>query len=113
MADLKHLSEQDSAAVTRFSGYLREALGRNLEEIRLFGSKARGDDFFDSDIDLLVIVKQRNAKVDDQVLNIAFEVSLDLDVLISPVVFSHDEYYAPLVSYTLFFENTQREGIPV
>jgi len=113
VAALGHLSEKDYLAVSKFSRLLREALEGNLEEIRLFGSKARGDDNWESDIDFLVIVKHRDAKVDEQILDIAFEISLDFDVFISPVVFSHDEYFAPLARYTLFFQNTQREGIPL
>jgi predicted nucleotidyltransferase len=93
--------------------FFRQQPHKNLHKIRLFGSKARGDGDPYSDIDVLVIVKNRHPEVDDLVLDAAFKVSLDCDVVLSPVVFSHNEYYAPLARKTLFYQNTQVEGVPL
>ena len=110
---LDRLNKRDKTALSRFCKLIRSTLRHNLEEVRLFGSKARGDDDPYSDIDVLVIVKNRHPEVDDLILDAAFKVSLDYDVVLSPVVFSRDEYYAPLARKTLFYQNTREEGVPL
>lgn len=60
---LVHLSEPERAAVLRYVRLLRERLGAGVEEIRLFGSAARGDMWsprmpIHSDIDLLVVTRE-------------------------------------------------------
>ena len=50
------LSTEEKSALMQFKADLEQALGSQLIELKLFGSKARGDDQPDSDIDVLVIV---------------------------------------------------------
>ena len=52
-----HLLSHESAAIHEFARNLYQSLGRQLVGLWLFGSKARGDSDADSDIDLLVILK--------------------------------------------------------
>lgn len=40
---------------------LREALGQRLQSAAVFGSRARGDGRPDSDLDLLIVLTERNA----------------------------------------------------
>ncbi len=60
---LRHLSAPERAAVRRFVALLTERLGRNVVEVQLFGSAARGDMWsarmpMRSDIDLLVLTQE-------------------------------------------------------
>ncbi len=60
---LRHLSAPERAAVRRFVALLIERLGRNVVEVQLFGSAARGDMWsaqmpMRSDIDLLVLTRE-------------------------------------------------------
>ena len=66
------LKSKDAAALEEFLRSLRSALGKNLLEAKLFGSKARGRDQPDSDIDVLVVVNRNGVETEDRVLNIAF-----------------------------------------
>jgi len=108
-----HLKPEERQALEEFVWLVREFCGNMVKEIRLFGSKARGDDRSNSDIDVLIIVNERDPQLDDQILEAAFKVGLKLDVLLIPVVFTQEEYYSPLAKKTLFYENTQREAIPL
>lgn len=110
---INHLKPKDRQALEEFVRLIREADGDRVREIRLFGSKARGDDSPDSDIDVLIVVNQRDIELDNHILDAAFEVGLAFEVLLAPVVYTHEEYYDPLARKTLFFENTQREAIPL
>ncbi|MDH7578892.1 MAG: nucleotidyltransferase domain-containing protein [Bacillota bacterium] len=59
-----------------FCTLLRRKLKDNLRQIRLFGSKARGDDDPESDIDILLLVEKRDPVVEDQIIDIAYEVRI-------------------------------------
>jgi predicted nucleotidyltransferase len=52
------LKSKDPAAIEQFVQRMRAVVGNNLVEVKLFGSKAIGEDQPDSDIDVLVAVKQ-------------------------------------------------------
>ncbi|MHC4542659.1 MAG: nucleotidyltransferase domain-containing protein [Planctomycetota bacterium] len=65
------LSAQEKAILKQFKTSLKKTLGGRLVELKLFGSKARGDDQPDSDIDVLVIVATDDWRVCDTVYNVA------------------------------------------
>ncbi len=71
---LRYLSTRERAAVRRFVVLLTERLGRNVVEIRVFGSAARGDMWstrmpMRSDIDLLVLTREPVASIDQRDLD--------------------------------------------
>lgn len=80
------LAPGDAAAVPGFVEKVRGGLGGDVLEMRLFGSKATGEDVPGSDIDILVVVQDARVDVEDRVLAIAFDVNLAHDVYISPRV---------------------------
>jgi len=74
------LSQQESEALGEFSTRIRAALGPNLRELRLFGSKARGDARPDSDLDVLVVVAGDRVGSEDQAIDIAFDINVASDL---------------------------------
>ena len=80
------LKSKDAEALREFLDRLRQVLAINLIEVKLFGSKATGKDQRDSDIDVLVAVENGGVEIEDQVLEIAFDVNLKHDVYVSPRV---------------------------
>ena len=50
------LSPQEEQVVQAFATRVRERFTEQVRDVRLFGSKARGDHDAESDIDVLVIV---------------------------------------------------------
>jgi len=105
------LKSNDAAALEEFLRSLRSALGENLLEAKLFGSKATGRDQPDSDIDVLVIVDQNGVEIEDRVLDIAFDVNLKHDVYISPRVIDRSILSDPVWSITPFLRAIAKEGI--
>jgi len=80
------LSKRESEALGEFSTRIRAALGPNLRELRLFGSKASGDARPDSDLDVLVVVDGNRVDAEDQAIDIAFDVNVANDRYVSPRV---------------------------
>ena len=107
------LSSPDAAAVHAFAHAARAALGTNLIDLRLFGSKARGDAAPDSDIDIAVIVQNGEASVRDAVIDIAFDVNMAHDVYISPRVIPENVLNDPVWRITGFLQAVEREGVPI
>src|SRR3990172_12200020 len=86
--------------------FIRKICDKDSEQIVqtiLFGSAARGDGSPDSDIDVLVIVKDQDDETRTQILTVAARISLDHDVLLNPVIVSEGRYQRQQ-SFT-FFQN--------
>ena len=105
------LSPRESEALREFSTRIRAALGTNLRELRLFGSKARGDARLDSDVDVLVIVGDDRVRAEDLAIDIAFEVNVASDLYISPRVVTAESLADPVWRTTLFVQTVTREGV--
>ena len=89
--------------------------GRNLSEILLYGSYARGDNSEDSDIDIVAIVHGSRIELQEklkELWNTAAELSLDYDIVISPTVIPYDEYEAYKTSLP-YYRNIAKEGIRI
>ncbi len=96
---------------------LREALGvllgDNMIEVRLFGSRARGDAKLDSDVDLMVVVMKSSLDLEEQIIAEATEVSLKYDLFIVPVVWSEERRERNRELNTLIYRNVINEGIGI
>ena len=105
------LSHQESAALREFAARIRAALGANLRDLRLFGSKARGDARPDSDLDVLVVVAGDRVDAEDRAIDIAFDVNVARDLYISPRVVTAESLADPVWRTTLFVQTVAREGV--
>ncbi len=112
-AELTTLAPDDAAAVAEFAARVRAVLADSLVEMRLFGSKARGDATADSDIDLLVVVSRIDPVIERRVSDAAFDVGLEYDVLVSPVIVSRTRYEDAVWRISDLAVAIEREGIPV
>ncbi len=74
------LSETDRRVLDRFLADLREHLGEALDAVWLYGSRARGEPpHEDSDVDLLVFVRDSPDAHDDQVRRLIWDIAWDED----------------------------------
>lgn len=105
------MKQNEEGAIREFSLLLHKKIGADLVEIRVFGSKVRGEDSSESDIDILIILKQSDKKKRDVIADISFEVGLKYDLFLSTVVYEQDVFYSPLSQETLFYRNVQKEGV--
>lgn len=98
--------------VTTFVKELKKTIGDDIIDIRLFGSKVRGDFEKDSDIDIFVLVK-RKEETRDKISDIAADYFYEYNVPLAPVVYSVFEYEKNRELGSFFFEQVEREGIPL
>jgi len=107
------LSPEEKSALTQFKADLERLLSNQLIELKLFGSKARGDDQPDSDIDVLVIVTDDDWRICDVVYGIATDILLQADISISPKVISKNQLEQLKKEDTFFLRNISRDAITV
>ena len=88
-----------------------QKLEPNLLEVRVFGSVARGTATSESDIDILIILKHKNFDVRDLIIEIALDLNLKYDVVLSPIIMTEEHYFNPLFQETAFFRNLKQECV--
>ncbi len=99
--------------INSFKKILKELYGERLAKIVLYGSYARGDFHVESDIDFLVVLKDENITVGDEIRFIspkAHLLTLDFDIVIAylPTTLKKLEF-----SNNLFYRTIRKEGIEV
>ena len=109
---LDFLNKTEKNVVTSFVEELKKTIGDDIIDIRLFGSKVRGDFEDDSDIDIFVLVK-RKGETRDRISDIAADYFYEYNVPLAPVVYSVFEYEKNRELGSFFFEQVEREGVPL
>ena len=104
------LTEKEKMAVERFSSRLKSELGNDLMLVKLIGSKAKGDFSSDSDIDILVIVKDYLSDK-EKVIDILYDIDPYYDVKISPIIYSEFEYNKNKELDSPFIIKAEKDGI--
>ena len=106
---MKNLNSNEANAVYK----LKDALSKDykLIQMKLFGSKAKGNYSDESDIDLLIVLEDYDWKVENEIYEICFEIGLEYDVLLSPVIFSKKEFDDKLTKITPFYKVVAKEGL--
>lgn len=90
---------------------LRNIYGDSLERIVLYGSYARGEQTAESDIDIALLVNDRNTeKMHDKMTDIVVDYELEQGVTLSVVPIEVDQYME-WNKILPFYKNIEKEGI--
>ncbi|MCF8023209.1 MAG: nucleotidyltransferase domain-containing protein [Clostridiales bacterium] len=79
--------------------------------IELFGSKARGDTHYDSDIDILIIVKDRQKIDRNKLYDYILDAELDYGIDISLKIYNKEDFDKLVELNAPFASNIQKEGV--
>ncbi len=110
---LLKLNKQERKAIKEFKKKLNEELSEQIVEVKLFGSKVRGDSHKESDIDILVVLKDDSEKNKDKIFEVVQNILLDYEVLLSPIIFNKEEYDSLNKIPTIFMQNIKFEGVRI
>jgi predicted nucleotidyltransferase len=80
------LSASEAAAIQAFVQAARAELGSELRDVRLFGSRARGQGHEHSDIDIACIVGRTGREQRHVLYDLAFDIGLAHGVELAPLV---------------------------
>jgi len=110
-AHLDKLTVRERSSIQAFLQRLYRVYGDTIQQVFLFGSKARGDSGPESDIDILIIVAKENWALRDAVSRMAAQESLAHDVLIGPRVIGKERWRRMAQDRFTLYENVAREGV--
>jgi len=98
-------------AINRATKRLQEVLGDNLITVIAFGSRVSGDFSDESDLDILVVVKERDFGVIEKVVEIFGEEEDKTNISFSPVIKSLEVFKKEKAYNTTFYRNIKKEGV--
>lgn len=107
------LSEKEQLLLKEFKGLLLKSFPDEVLEIRVFGSRARGQATPDSDLDVLVVTRHEDYHLSDRIIDLACDLLLKHRVYISPKVISQRHYHRLEAMDSDFLYHLKREGIPL
>ncbi|HNV72110.1 MAG TPA: nucleotidyltransferase domain-containing protein [Candidatus Ozemobacteraceae bacterium] len=105
------LCEQDRGLAQTLKARLRQHIP--ILDFRVFGSRARGNASSDSDLDVFIVIPERNQAHETAISDISWEVGFDHRVIILPLVVSQVELRETALRSAPIVENIMREGISV
>jgi uncharacterized protein len=109
----EHISISDQEAITVLLQRLMASHGRVLVSLTLFGSKARGDDTAESDIDILVLVNVDDWVVRSEISRVGAGVSLEHNVVLTLLTFTAARWdWMQSINHPLCRE-ILRDGVPL
>jgi predicted nucleotidyltransferase len=107
---MNNLTEKERQAIKELIDELKKLYGDNLSCVILYGSKARCDATEDSDVDILVVLKNiQNFSLErKKVKEISWRLSYKYDLLLTVIIRSEQEY---MRKDTPLLMNIEKEGI--
>lgn len=99
----------------KFAAELKRRLARVLPvlDLRVFGSRVRGEATPDSDLDVFIKVEACTPEVRWEIDEIAWEVGFEMDRIISTVVATSEQLERGPLGASPLVLNIEREGVPV
>ena len=99
--------------IMSFARKVRRILGKNLKQVILYGSYARGDYTEDSDIDIMVLTTLTDKEIEQietEIYDLAFDYLMDYGVDISVVIKNEEQFNYWLGALPLY-DNVRKEGM--
>jgi len=108
---IQHLTKDQRATVFGYLKILQEKYRDKIGQVVLFGSVARGESDEESDVDIMIVLKNGSRKLRDEISMASFDLILRNNVILSPMVMDrktyewHKKYRDPL------YNDIERDGI--
>ena len=102
---------EEKAALGELKRVLREQYG--VTSVVVYGSKARGDDSPDSDIDVMIVLDNYTPQIEAAIDELVYDINLARDCLISVVIFGRRELEEGPMGESPLYKRILAEGVPV
>ena len=113
MNGMLQLTADERDWLAKYRQALRTVFPGLIEEIVIFGSKARGDAGPDSDVDVLIVLREGDRKTRWQVLDLGHELAGTSDALPSIIVYTKTEWMERERDGSPFYRSVVCDGVRV
>src|SRR2546422_230753 len=107
------LTADEQAWLDAYRQALKEQYPGIVDRMVIYGSKARGDDHPDSDLDVLLIVKNEANHLKRLLRRIGYELAATSDAVPSILAYTQDEWESRRESGAPFQQAVERDAVPV
>ena len=83
----------------------------DLLDLKIYGSKAKGLDTPDSDLDVMVVLKNLTPLLESEIDDLIFEINIENDCLITAIFFDQKELEVGPLSESPIYKKISQEGI--
>ncbi|MBI2001335.1 MAG: nucleotidyltransferase domain-containing protein [candidate division NC10 bacterium] len=98
-------------ALDRIAANLRERFADRILALYAFGSRVRGGHDAWSDFDLLVVIRNKDARVEAEIVGMIVDVEFKAGLSFTPVVKDAQAFDMEKEFHTPFYQNITREGV--
>jgi len=105
------VSISEREALREFKKALEALLDDNLPAVRLFGSRARQEGAPESDLDVLILLREKDPAICRRIVEAALEVDLAYATNVAPTILTADEYDKNRVCGTPFYHNVEHDAV--
>lgn len=94
---------------------LKERLSGVVEliDMKMFGSRARGEGDEYSDLDVFIEVERLDKALEEKINEIAWEIGFEHSVFISPLIFTRNEIEDSPLRVAPIVKNIKEEGVSI
>lgn len=109
------MDARDREIVLELKARLTPDLARHVKRLIVFGSRAKGGAPEDSDLDLIALVDEKTALLEERLEEVAYQVMWDHDFkpIISLKVFDEESFSDALRRGFSFYRHVESEGVLV
>ncbi|MCL5779436.1 MAG: nucleotidyltransferase domain-containing protein [Firmicutes bacterium] len=104
------LSTTEKEVLKSFVEYLNRIHPGEITKIILYGSRARGDHLLDSDMDILVLVKDKKIIDRDKIYDFVLDSELEHGIDISVNIYESEQFSKLVMLNTPFATNVVKKG---
>ncbi len=97
----------------RIATQLRQSFADRIVALYAFGSRARGTQSAWSDFDLLIVVRDKDPKIEHEIISLIVDEEMKSGLSFAPLVKDHGAFEKEKGFHTPFYENIVREGVPL
>lgn len=105
------MQEKDIKVIEKFKSLVSQRV--KVHEVKVFGSRARGEASLESDLDVLVVVDYLDHEAEKYISDCAWEAGFPEDIVVMPIVISLDSLKNSPIRESVFIKNVYREGVTV
>ena len=105
------ISRNEKKALSTLRSTLQDKY--RLVDARVFGSKARGTDSPESDLDVMIVLEDLSPSIESEIDDLIFEVNLEYSCFITALFFNREELERGPLTESPVYKKILQEGIPL